>query len=111
MSDMMLTAKLTTLDNKHSWSAAIDVDRISDSELIVEELTFGHNAPPTDATNEHTLRTTFEYEGRSFVGDVILGPLANPHYAYLRGTETVLPILRRATCRRHQRSTRFFCAS
>jgi hypothetical protein len=95
---MMLTAKLATLDNTHSWSAAIDVDRISDGELMVKELTFGHNAPPTDATSEQTLRTTFEYEGRSFVGDVILGPLANSHYAYLRGVETPLPILRRATC-------------
>ncbi len=97
MSDMMLAAKLTTLDSKHWWSAAIDVDRISDSELIVKELTFGHDAPPTDATNEQTLTTTLEYEGRSFVGDVILGPLANPHFAHLRGIETPLPILRRAT--------------
>jgi hypothetical protein len=93
MSDMIPTAKLATLDEKHSWSAAIDVVRISDSHLIVKELTFGHNAPPTDATNQQTLRTTFEYEGRSFVGDVILGPLANSHYAYLRGIETPLPIL------------------
>lgn len=92
MSGMILIAKLATLDNEHSWSAAIDVDRISDGELIVEELTFGQNPPPTD---EQTLRTTFEYEGRRFVGDVILGPLANPHYAFLRGAETQLPILRR----------------
>jgi hypothetical protein len=90
----MLTAKLATLDNKRSWSAMIDVDQISDGELIVEELTFGHNAPPTD---EQTLRTTFECEGRRFVGDVILGPLANPHYAYLRGAETRLPILRQVS--------------
>lgn len=93
MSYMMLTAKLATVDNKHSWSAAIDVDRISDGELIVKELTFGHNAPPTDSTNEQTLRMTFEYEGRSFVGEVILGPLANSHYAYPRGVETPLPVL------------------
>jgi hypothetical protein len=99
MSDIILAAKLATLDDKHSWSAAIDVDRISDGELIVKEITFGHNAPPSDATNEQTLRTTFEYEGRSFVGDVILGPLANSHYAYLRGIETPLPILRRAAHR------------
>ncbi len=93
ISDIMPTANLATPDNKHSWSAATDVDRISDGELIVKELTFGHNAPPTDATNEQTLRMTFKYEGRSFVGDVILGPLANSHYAYLRGIETPLPIL------------------
>jgi hypothetical protein len=90
----MLAAKLATLDNKLLWSAAIDVDRVSDGELIVEGLTFGHNAPPTD---EQTLRTTFEYEGRRFVGDVILGPLANRYYAHLRGAETRLPILRRVS--------------
>jgi hypothetical protein len=94
MSGMILIAKLATLDNIHSWSAAIDVDRISDRELIVEELTFGHNAPPTD---EQTLRTTFECEGRRFVGDVILGPLANRYYAHLRGAESPLPILRRVS--------------
>ncbi len=93
MSDMIPTAKLATLDERHSWGAAIDVVRISDGHLIVKELAFGHNAPPIDATNQQTLRTTFEYEGRSFVGDVILGPLANSHYAYLRGIETLLPIL------------------
>jgi hypothetical protein len=93
---IVITAKLATLDQKHSWSAAIDVDRISDSELLVKELTFGHDAPPTEATNEQTLRTTFEYEGRSFVGDVILGPLASSHYTYLRGVETPLPILKAA---------------
>ncbi len=93
MSDMIPTAKLATLDEKHSWSAAIDVDRISENQLIVKELTFGHNAPPTEAANQQILRATFEYEGRSFVGDVILGPLANSHYAYLRGTEAPLPIL------------------
>lgn len=91
---MMLTAKIATLDSERSWGAAIDVDRISDCELIVKELTFGHNAPPTDGTNEQTLRITLECEHRSFVGDVILGPLANSHYACLRGIKTGLPILR-----------------
>jgi hypothetical protein len=89
---MMPTARLATLDNKRSWSAAIDFNRISDEEVIIEELTFGHDAPPT---SEQTLRTIFEHEGRSFIGDVIVGPLADPHYAYLRGIETPLPILRR----------------
>jgi len=100
ISDVMPTARLATLDEKHSWSAAIDADRISVNALIIKEITFGHHAPPTDATNERTLRTAFEHEGRSFVGDVILGPLANSHYAYLRGVETSLPILRAAGFKR-----------
>jgi hypothetical protein len=88
------TAKLVTLDEKHSWKATIDVDRISDGELLVKELTFGHDAPPTDDRGDRTFRLSFEHEGRWFVGDVILGPRANPLYAYLRGVETTLPILR-----------------
>ena len=90
---MLPTAKLATMDEKYSWIATIDVDRISDHELLVKEVTFGHIAPAVNATNEQTFRITFKYEGRSFVGDVILGPLANSDYAYLRGIDTRLPIL------------------
>jgi hypothetical protein len=93
MFDPIPAAELITLDAKHSCKAAIDVERRSDGELLVKELTFSRNAPPTDATSDQIFRLSYEHEGRWFVGNVILGPLVNRFYAHLRGVDTPLPIL------------------
>lgn len=79
-----------------SYSATIEVDRISEDSLIIKLLTFGLKSPQADLRNEPIFRVSYEHEGESFIGDVILGPQADSQSAYLRGVGSELPMLRRA---------------